>query len=270
MDQLFGLASKAQPVLIFIGLIVLVIFRRGSMHGILVMASKRLFGGANFDDPKIQSLAKEIHDLQRFSFLFGPRFATKEALHRFIEWRELAEIDIEETRKAGSWIDLHATPIKTKPVPKNYILRRVLALMSLAIIAAIGVVIFTYPNGAFYTRETSISFMSNGKSIRNVWNKWTIDQSDCKEGREKVRQATKFSDAEASAVCEALLSGKFQEANKTALKEQLFVGVMIVIIALIPAIFIWLAIISAEAAEKIQRRIKAMIDEDAGLSLAEK
>lgn len=240
------------------GLVVLLIgifwWRAGSIHSVFDRLWRLVAGKTDVQDPKLKEFIQQNRDLEKFRFIYGIKIETRSDLHLLLAWINENSINIVRLQQIKRWIDMRSPNIVTTP-PRGFFIRNgITTLISILIVITASTVISTQI-AWLQMKESKIWFWTDGNSVHQAFDKWTIDAVTCKNDIIKTQKSTGFNRVETIAICDALEKNALNDIFRKTVKEQQVLGVVIGIISFLLLMFSIFALNSADEARRIFNRL---------------
>jgi hypothetical protein len=246
------LLSASGPLAIIL-MIVLFWWRVGSIYSLLERLWRLIAGGADVSDTRLKSFMRDVRDLERFRFMYGLRVESKTELHAMLDWLKENSISIADAQQVKRWINIKIEPVIIKPTSSYFFKTGAMILLSFGVIIAsqwVGSSKYAW----LTMKETKISFLSDGQTVRSVLTEWSFNLDQCHENKIKLIK-TGFSDKEISALCDAGRTNEMADFVKRSVEFQqsaaLFVGLFSFLIMLIR----FISLNAAQKAVKIHSKV---------------
>lgn len=240
-------------------------WRAGSIHSVLDRLWRLVAGRADVQDPMLKDFIQQNRDLEKFRFIYGIKIETQSDLHHLLAWLKENSINIIRLQQIKHWIDISSPNVIIAP-PRSFFLRNgAIALLSMLSVLAATAIISTQ-TAWLQMKDSKVRFWTDGKTVHQTFDNWTIDASTCKKDIVKAQAITGFELSETIAICDGLEKNSLKEFARIAIKEQQLLGGGIAIVA---TLFIIISIFALNAADEARRLFKKLAQKKEKMSLPE-
>lgn len=246
--------SRASIALV--GLLTLAFFwwRAGSIHSVLDRLWRLIAGKADVHDPVLKALLQESRDIEKFQFIYRLKVETMDEMRNLIAWMATHRVGMSKLQTMRKWIDATSEEMIQQP-PKHYVSSH-LGLASLAMIVIVVLGPLAGSRDAYLQMRTSkVWFKTDAVTVKAPFEGWTFRHDQCASNRSELAQITGFSQSETEAICDALKDDGLKPLVKQTLKFQAWTGIAGIAIALIFAFTNLGAAISAQAANRLRKKL---------------
>lgn len=250
-SPLFSRASIALA-----GLLALAFFwwRAGSIHSVLDRLWRLLAGKADVHDPALKALLQESRDIEKFQFVYRLKVETMDEMRNLIAWMAAHRVGMPRLQTMRKWIDTTSEEMIRQP-PKHYVPRH-LGLAALAMIAIMGLGLLAGSHDAYLQMRTSkVWFKTDAVTVKAPFDGWKFTQEQCISNRSELAQITGFSQSETEVICDALKDDGLKPLVKQTVEFQAWIGIFGVAIALTFAFNNLGGAISAQAANRLRKKL---------------
>ncbi|MCG1017232.1 MULTISPECIES: DUF6216 family protein [Burkholderiaceae] len=242
--------------IIFGGLIMVGLFwwRAGSIHIVLDRLWRLVAGKADVHDPVLKALLLESRDIEKFKYTYRLKVETMAAIHRLDKWRRTHEISMSRLQKMRFWIDTTSHEMVRQP-PRHYVLIH-LAWACLALFPISGISQLVGSGDAYLqTRTSKVLFKTDAVTVKAPLGGWSFDSAKCVADKAGLAQLTGFNASEIDAICNALKDDSLKALVKQTLKEQAWVAIAVVLVAVVVALSNILAARAAKEALRLRKQL---------------
>lgn len=250
-SPLFSRASIALA-----GLCALAFFwwRAGSIHSVLDRIWRLIAGKADVHDPVLKALLQESRDIEKFQFIYRLKVETMNEMRELIAWMATHRVGMSKLQTMRKWIDTTSKEMIRQP-PKHYVPSH-LGLATLAMIVIMGLGPLAGSHDAYLQmRASKVWFKTDAVTVKAPFEGWTFRQDQCASNRSVLAQITGFSQSETEAICDALKNDGLKPLVKQTVEFQAWTGIVGIAIALIFAFTNLGAAISAQAANRLRKKL---------------
>lgn len=152
------------------------------------------------------------------------------------------------------WIDTTSHEMVRQP-PRHYVLIH-LAWACLALFPISGISQLVGSGDAYLqTRTSKVLFKTDAVTVKAPLGGWSFDSAKCVADKAGLAQLTGFNASEIDAICNALKDDSLKALVKQTLKEQAWVAIAVVLVAVVVALSNILAARAAKEALRLRKQL---------------
>lgn len=216
-------------------------------------------GKADIADARLSSWSNELHDVERFQFMYGFRITSVSHIHALLDWCACHAIEFRAARRSAHWFVFGKRLTFFKP-SSIFFWRQ--SLYIVVIIAAIGGLVALAESGwePLHLESTGTWFLSNGLEVKEVFGRWEVDKGACGQpmAANVLHQNIKL---DIDVVCKGIQDGSLAEAVSVSRSMSKWLFIVSVLLFYGFLVRVVQCLFSANAARQIANHLsKASVD----------
>ncbi len=225
--------------------------RAGSIYFVLDRLWKITAGKEEVKDTKIKEFMHDIHELERFRYMYRVNVDTKKEAYKLIEWMQANSLGMRRVQRANRWIEIN-TPEIVHPPKKSYLTTRLILLMMCGIIFMFLMQILALNYGIYKMKESEVWFLAGSDKIIS----WSIDldKSNCNKQDDLLKDG-KFTKNELNTLCEWIKTDDIKSEVAHTVKMQRELSLVFLIAIILWGTMLIIEVNSAAAANEIKKKL---------------
>ncbi|WP_157071973.1 DUF6216 family protein [Cupriavidus sp. HPC(L)] len=228
--------------------------RTGSWRLLMERIWRIAAGKSDISDDRINEWTRELHEVERFRFMYGFKVETVQEVHELINWIRSCRIRFREACKAAHWIAVDKSITLYQPSSRFY-KKGIAALAALYFAMAAPLMIGSSGWELLRIKETGTWFVTDG--VRAMSFGWKVKKGVCGPAQ-WVAASTEKAKHDIEIVCKGIVGGslaKFVDESRSKTKW-IWIGIAVpIFLALVKVCKdLWSAVAARRIAKELEEK----------------